>query len=328
LKTVKLIIGIVSMVLFLIVAVQSCTFGALTSLTGIRTGGIAGMFLAVFMLVGGIVGVATRNSANKVGGIMAGGFYIIAAAIGLLNLGVFSYLLIWSAISLAFGLAYIVITVFFERRDEYHVFFWDWHLTRKIIQIILASIFLLGATIWLRVGLNTGALGSPGPAVLALLEVISLWVSAIILFVYALKFDSEDVGLRPVIIAISFFALSVLLVPINETVNNTPWRGWDLLESEGIQPRQRASSPGNHNWRQFLREYEEWVDDYILLLQRYQNNPLDLTLMSEYLAQMERLIEWSERADTIGDSLQNDPDAWREYFGTLTRILNKLSQIY
>ena len=86
-------------------------------------------------------------------------------------------------------------------------------------------------------------------------------------------------------------------------------------------------NPGNIKWREFLQEYEDWVDSYINLLNQYKDNPADLALMSEYLAQMEKLIEWTERADEFEDELWDDADALQEYLDTMLRILAKLSRV-
>jgi hypothetical protein len=78
-------------------------------------------------------------------------------------------------------------------------------------------------------------------------------------------------------------------------------------------------------WRQFLREYEEWVDDFAILAERHLANPTDLSLMRDYLDSMTRMLEWSERASTIELNLAGDD--LREYLETLTRITTKLNEV-
>ena len=75
-KTAKLVIGIISMVLFVLVAFQSCAAGLGNALADNgEVSGTSGMLLAFCMLIAGIVGVATRKS--KGGGIVAGVFYLV-----------------------------------------------------------------------------------------------------------------------------------------------------------------------------------------------------------------------------------------------------------
>lgn len=107
-KTVKLIIGIVSIILFIVIIFQSCAVGLANAMEQNTedTSGAAGVFLAFSMLVAGIVGIATRKS--KGGGIAAGVFYLIAAVIGFVNLGTFGDLVVWSVLGLIFSIIFIL----------------------------------------------------------------------------------------------------------------------------------------------------------------------------------------------------------------------------
>ena len=106
-KTAKLIIGIISIVLFIIIMFQSCATGVVNALEGSDdVSGSAGVLLAFSMLIAGIIGVAARKS--KGGGITAGVFYVVASLIGFANLGTFGDLVIWSVVSLAFGIVFII----------------------------------------------------------------------------------------------------------------------------------------------------------------------------------------------------------------------------
>lgn len=106
-KTAKLVIGIISIVLFAIIIFQSCATGMVNAIeSNDDTSGGAGTILAFAMLIAGIVGIAGRKS--KGGSITAGAFYVVAAIIGFANLGTFTDLIVWSVISLAFGVVFIV----------------------------------------------------------------------------------------------------------------------------------------------------------------------------------------------------------------------------
>ena len=61
-KVWKLVSGILSMVLFILVAFQSCAAGVSNALENNgEVSGSAGLIVAVLMLAGGIVSVATRK---------------------------------------------------------------------------------------------------------------------------------------------------------------------------------------------------------------------------------------------------------------------------
>lgn len=106
-KTAKLVIGIVSIVLFVLVVFQSCVAGIGNALTKSgEVSGAAGILLAFCMLIAGIVGISTRNS--KSGGIVAGVFYLLGGLLGIINYGSFSDLAIWSIFCFIFGVVFIL----------------------------------------------------------------------------------------------------------------------------------------------------------------------------------------------------------------------------
>ena len=78
-KTAKLIIGIISIVLTFLVLFQSCAAGlgdAMMDEGG--TSGFSGLLVAILMLIGGIVAIAARNSRG-------GGLCLIFAVIFLIS---------------------------------------------------------------------------------------------------------------------------------------------------------------------------------------------------------------------------------------------------
>lgn len=106
-KTSRLVIGILSIVLFLIISLQSCAVGIGNTLQDNgEVSGSAGFLLALCMLVAGIVGVAARKS--KTGSIVAGGFFAFGGLIGIANVGSYSDLQIWSVLSFIFAAIFII----------------------------------------------------------------------------------------------------------------------------------------------------------------------------------------------------------------------------
>lgn len=105
----RLVIGILSIVLFVLIAFQSCAAGVSNILEESDSiSGTSGLFLAVFMLVGGIVGVATRKS-TKIGGCIASGIlFFLATIMGVTSWNsTYSDLQVWVIVSLIFALFYI-----------------------------------------------------------------------------------------------------------------------------------------------------------------------------------------------------------------------------
>ena len=93
----KLVAGILSIVLCLIVMLQSCAAGVANALEeNGEVSGSAGFLVAIFMLAGGIVSIVTRKSVKKGGNIALIIIFGLAALIGFANYGSYSDLAIWS----------------------------------------------------------------------------------------------------------------------------------------------------------------------------------------------------------------------------------------
>lgn len=106
-KTTKIVISIVSMVLFLIIALQSCAAGIGNALAeNEEASGSAGFLLALCMLIAGIIGVVGKNS--KKASFVAGAFYAIGGIIGIANVGTYKDLQIWSILSFIFAAVFII----------------------------------------------------------------------------------------------------------------------------------------------------------------------------------------------------------------------------
>lgn len=107
-KTSKLVIGIVSIVLALVVLFQSCAAGVGSALNGgTDTSGSTGTLVAILLIVAGIVGIAAKKS--KGGAIAATIIYFVAgiSAIGA-STGLYKDLLVWGVLSLIFAVVFLI----------------------------------------------------------------------------------------------------------------------------------------------------------------------------------------------------------------------------
>lgn len=95
-KTWKLVSGILSIILFCLVSMQSCAVGVANTLgeTG-EAGGTGGLLVSIALLAGGIVSIATRNN-NKGGNIALIIIFGIGAFFGFVMAGSYTDLKIWS----------------------------------------------------------------------------------------------------------------------------------------------------------------------------------------------------------------------------------------
>ena len=95
-KVWKLVSGILSIVLFVLVSLQSCVAGLGNALAeNGESGGSAGIVLSILMLAGGIVSIATRKG-GKGGNIALIVLFGLAAIIGFAMAGSYSDLNIWA----------------------------------------------------------------------------------------------------------------------------------------------------------------------------------------------------------------------------------------
>ncbi|MBR6018851.1 MAG: hypothetical protein IK055_01375 [Lachnospiraceae bacterium] len=96
-KTWKLVAGILSIILFVIIMVQSCAAGAVNALekNGGNSGSV-GFICGILVLTGGIVSVATRNSTGKGGNVALIILFGLAALFGFTGYGNYKDLVVWS----------------------------------------------------------------------------------------------------------------------------------------------------------------------------------------------------------------------------------------
>lgn len=96
-KVWKLVSGILSIVLFIIVAFQSCAAGLGNALAeNGESSGSGGIIVAIVMLAGGITSIATRKSEGKGGNIALIVLFGIGALVGFALAGSFADLNIWA----------------------------------------------------------------------------------------------------------------------------------------------------------------------------------------------------------------------------------------
>ena len=92
----KLVAGILSILLFFVVMLQSCASGFINAVeSNGGNSGSFGVFFAFLILAGGIVSIATRNSYGKGGNIALIVIFGLAAIIGLVAHGNYSDLIAW-----------------------------------------------------------------------------------------------------------------------------------------------------------------------------------------------------------------------------------------
>ena len=108
-KVLKLVLGIVCIVLCVFVILQSC---AATALNALEDKGevdvISGIFVALLMLAGGIVLIATRKQTGKGGSVAGLILFALAALLGFANAKSFADLNIWAGLCAAIAVVCLI----------------------------------------------------------------------------------------------------------------------------------------------------------------------------------------------------------------------------
>jgi hypothetical protein len=76
----------------------------------------------------------------------------------------------------------------------------------------------------------------------------------------------------------------------------------------------------------FLTHYEEWVDEYIEVIDSYLNNPGDETIATNYMDLMQEAMVWSTKWVTLVDCAENEE--YEQRFEDIAKeVENKLQEI-
>ena len=107
-KSLKLIIGILSILIALFMFFQTFAAGIVNGLSRNTTDTSAsgGFLLAIVYIVCGISGIVVRSS--KVGSVIVGIIYLLGAFIGYANRGTYGDLVVWSIVAFIFGLIFLI----------------------------------------------------------------------------------------------------------------------------------------------------------------------------------------------------------------------------
>lgn len=93
-------------------------------------------------------------------------------------------------------------------------------------------------------------------------------------------------------------------------------------KTSATKKKTTKKSSSSSDWREFLKDYEAWVDDYIEIIKKYKSNPSDMSILSEYTDMVSKASEWSTKAY---DFDIEDTDEYLEYMNELNKILKKIT---
>ena len=96
--------------------------------------------------------------------------------------------------------------------------------------------------------------------------------------------------------------------------------------SDSNTPANTATDSGNFEWRQFMKDYEAWVDSYVTFMKKYKENPTDTSLASEATKLAEESITWSQQVEEW-DQKSMSADELKEFLEIYNRINQKITSV-
>ncbi len=115
-KTVKCIIGILSILISAVIALQTYALGLVTRMAGDLLGGLGimtGTFMSAVFLIGGLIGFIACDV--KTGGIIAGIIFLVGAAIGFYKMSQYVDLIVWAITAAVWCAAFLLSSVFMKQ---------------------------------------------------------------------------------------------------------------------------------------------------------------------------------------------------------------------
>lgn len=136
---------------------------------------------------------------------------------------------------------------------------------------------------------------------------------------YTFKMNEDGTESKYFIESQNIEEIEVYVKRINNNIENNS----SIVETSS-KPKNNTTSDDTE-WKQFLKDYEAWVDDYIAIVKKYKNNPTDMSILSDYTEMVSEMAEWSEKADEIELELEDTAEAL-EYSKEVLRIAGKLAE--
>ena len=101
----------------------------------------------------------------------------------------------------------------------------------------------------------------------------------------------------------------------------------DEQPDEKQNESERKNDSDTVGWRQFLNDYEAWIDRYVELVKKQKENPSDISVLSDYAGMAAELNEWTQQADEMRSELETvSPQELLEYTTELARIVSKMTE--
>lgn len=92
--------------------------------------------------------------------------------------------------------------------------------------------------------------------------------------------------------------LAILFASCGNSQSKNEEKSDDVIEESINEAIESGDLKEAQNCDEFIDQYEEWMDDYLVLLEKYMKNPMDATLSSEFMEQAQKGAFWMEQWST------------------------------
>lgn len=119
---------------------------------------------------------------------------------------------------------------------------------------------------------------------------------------------------------LSLFLFAVLLLSLT-ACRKEENKEANVVVSSTVQ--ETTTTTATTAWKQFLIDYDGFVDEYVEIIKKYKENPADMSILSDYTDMVTKASEWSQKAYTLEEDLEVEESL--EYSAELLRILQKIT---
>ena len=82
--------------------------------------------------------------------------------------------------------------------------------------------------------------------------------------------------------------------------------GTSGTKKENSAQKEEEKSDEIMNCDDFLANYEEWIDEYLIVIENYVKDPVNETLAEQFMELMQEGMEWSTRWLALADCADNN----------------------
>ena len=99
--------------------------------------------------------------------------------------------------------------------------------------------------------------------------------------------------------------------------------GADSGKNSGIDSGRRGVDP---DLKAFLDSYEDFVDEYVVFMQRYSKNPTDMTILAQYATIMQKYTDFAAKVEAYDTKTMSTEDA-SYYIEVTSRCSQKMLKV-